>query len=278
VAQATLDAVVPSGTGSSPSPTSQNASSARAGVAAHTADLRSMPARAQPSSAAGASYREQLEAQPPHSAGAAGAGDAAGLHEHHSIFPAASAAQGPESAPQHEQGVPRTVSSVFHTPPAVRGAPPTMQSEQKSASVPGSGPGLAQAQPSPFLQPAQGEAAYTPAASAAASLSGIQPSADALVAYTADSSQSPAVPATAGPQVAAMVAAMDAEVDDPDALTDELVDDDLPELPEGYSYLGRRMVRATLRVRVRANVGVGCEVGFRVGIRGSPLLRSVSML
>ena len=233
MAEATLNAVVPYGSGSSPPPTTQNASSAGAGVAAHAADLQSRPAGAQPASAAGASYREQLEAQPPHSAGAAGAGDAPGLHEHHSVSPAAGAAQGPTAAPQHEQGVPRTVSSVFQTPPALSGTPPTTQSEQQSASVPGSGPGLTQAQSTPVLQPAREEDQNTPAASA-----------DALIADTAESSESSAVPATAGLQPAVMAAAMDAEVDEPDAPTDDLVDEDLPELPEGYSYLGRRMVCA----------------------------------
>jgi len=265
VAQATLDAVVPSDVSSSLPPTSQDVSSGNARAAVHTTTPQSMPARKQPGSAAGASYREQLEAQPPHSAGAAGAGDGAGLHQHRSISPAAIAAQGPTAAPQHGHGVPRTVSSVFQTPPAFSGAPPTMQSEQQSASVPGSGPGLTQAQSGPVLQAAQDEDEHTPAADAASRLSSSKPSADAVVADAATASDNGAMSGTAGPQPAAMAAALEAEVDEPDAPADDLVDDDLPELPEGYSYLGRRMVRAVLRVRLGLKLRL-CQSRLRSGL------------
>ena len=241
----------------SPPPPSQTVSSGVAGPAVHTTAPHSMPAGAQRGSAAGANYREQLEAQPPHSDRAASAGDGDDVHERHSISPAASATQGPTAAPQHEQGVPRTVGAVFRTPPALGGASsPSAPGLQRSESAPGSALGPVQAQPSPVLQSTQGRDEGTPVADAALSLSNSQLSPDAVVAETATASDEALLSNTAGPPPATMAAAMDAEIDEQDAPTDDAVDDDLPELPEGYSYLGRRMVRAA------------DELGFRGTFRG----------
>ena len=247
VAQAALDAVVPMNAATDPSAKAltRDSPSSSAGAAVQPASLRREATSAQPGSALGAGVDQQHEVQPQQPGTAAGAASAASPRFQNGS--AASAAQGPTGVLQNGHGAPQTVSGVVQMPSPLDSAPPaTPPSLQRSARAPISAPVVAQDQPGPVLQPAKGFPVNMTTADAAQSLSGRRPITDTQYAPASEEA-APSVPED--PQPAAMAAVMDAEAAEPEALAADVADDDdLPELPEGYSYLGRRMVWADIPI------------------------------